>query len=313
MRRLKRLPEDREYIILGDFNSEYNECSRKGDNSICGIDTLLKTTYKNRLIKLDQKPPLNRYHYNLWSDIVGYKRWSYSFYGKKGAIDSIIISSNLNDNVEWFYKRGSFGVFKKRYLFKDKGMLNKWVYRGSMHKGEGYSDHLPIYAIFRNGDNHKKYESILDIFWSFFVPSVEEKRENNSTTKKAKLITFDELLKKEYIKSPVILKNVCVIYKRGDFGAIKASQDSKTITLYRTASGLEEGRCYDFKVLKKVRFYGLEEITSLDIIKERGSIDINKFIKEFRLSMIKPEIDNIGEIVKEIKGIYKSGNIIIDG
>jgi len=308
VKQIKKMPKNKEYIILGDFNSDYNECiniSKKNNdtNGVCGIDTILHTYENGRLIKLrDKNINSNFYNYNLWSEVSPHKRWSHDFYGKKSALDSIIISPNLNDKKGWFYKKGSFKVFKKRYLFqkKKKNLLNRWVYKHSKHMGKGYSDHLPIYAIFSNNKPKKlKYESILDKFWKLFIP-----QEKNQKTNKHKI---------KILKKSVIFKNVCVIFKRGDIGVIKSSLNSKAITLYRSAEGLKEGKCYDLKVYKKKNYYGLEEITDLDIVKEKNSINIEKYIPKFKASLMKLNSDNIGDIVKNIKGIYKDKYITVNG
>ncbi|NPA27693.1 MAG: hypothetical protein GXN91_01405 [Epsilonproteobacteria bacterium] len=301
--RIKKLPKGKEYIILGDFNSEYNECIKKPELKICGIDTILRTTYKRRLIGLKDKPALSIYHYNLWSELPPYQRWSYDRYGKKSALDSIIISPTLNDKKGWRYKRGSFKVFKRKYLFKgSSSRLNRWEYKSSKHKGKGYSDHLPLYAIFTNGKRELKYESWLDKFWKMIIPEVKEKE-------KLEEITLKELKKVSSLKAPRLLKNVCVVYKRGDFGIIKSSLRSPSLTLYKSAGELREGRCYDLKVKRKKRYFKLDEITDLEVVKKRGRINVDKFIKNFKLSMLKEK--NIGEIVKNIRGEYKRGYLKI--
>jgi len=128
-KRLKKLPRQDEYIILGDFNSNYNECEHiekkhNDTDGICGITDILKTYKDGHLISLDEKISWP-YHYNLWADLPQYQRWSYNWYGKKNSPDAIIISANLNDKERWFYKRGSFNVFKKSFLFKN-GKVYSW-------------------------------------------------------------------------------------------------------------------------------------------------------------------------------------------
>ena len=315
LKRIKQMPKDSEYIILGDFNSAYNECiniskENNDTNGVCGIDTTLKTYYKNRLIKFRDKLNLDFYHYNLWSELPAHKRWSHDFYGKKEAIDSIIIPPSLNDKKGWFYKRGTFNVFKKRYLFK-KHNLNRWEYKHSKHTGKGYSDHLPIYAIFSNSlKKELKHETLLDKFWKLFIPKVENKK--NTKEKEPKIISFDEFFKLKYIKEPIILKNICVIYKRGDYGVIKSKPTSKAITLYKSAEGLSEGRCYDIKVFRKTKYFNIDEITDVDILKNRQSIDVEKFIPKFSANLMDKKFSNIGEIVKDIEGIYKNGYVNVD-
>ncbi len=320
VKEIKKMPREAEYIILGDFNSDYNECSHispkdNNTNSICGIDNILHTYNNKRFIKLrDRDINATFYNYNLWSELPAHDRWSHDYYGEKGSIDSIIIPPTLLDKNGWFYERGSFKVFKKRYLFKKskKNSIYRWVYKNSKHMGKGYSDHLPIYAVFANSTKKElKHESLLDKFWKLFIP---HKKDSNKKIIPNKLqeLTLNQLLKWKYIKNAVILKDACVVYKRGDFGVIKSSPESKSITLYKSAGGLEEGRCYDFKVYKKKKYYGLDEITDLDIIKKKNRIDIQEYIPKFRDSLMDKDINNIGDIVKGIEGVYKDKNIIVN-
>ena len=315
--RIKKMPKSKEYIILGDFNSAYNECENisiknNDTNGVCGVDTILHTFNNGRIIKFRDKISLNSiYHYNLWFELPAHKRYSHGFYGKKSAIDSIMIPPNLADNKGWFYKKRSFKVFKKHYLFK-RNMIFRWAYKSGKHLGVGYSDHLPIYAIFSNTSKPElKHESLIDKFFKLFISE-----DKNSTKSRFKLkleeFTVDALAKVKYTKSTVVLKDACVIYKRGDFGVVKSSPESSAIALYKSAEGLEEGRCYDFKVYKKKRYFSLDEITDLDILRKKGKIDTNKFIKDFEPSFMQDDVQNIGDIVKNIRGVYKNRYIRVD-
>ncbi|HGZ70898.1 MAG TPA: hypothetical protein ENK74_05820, partial [Nitratifractor sp.] len=309
--RLQKLPKGSEYIILGDFNSNYNECTNitaksNDTGGVCGIDTILQTYYKKRLIKFRDKdlPKESLYHYNLWSEVDVRKRWSHDFYGKKSALDSIIISPSMVNGKGWEYKKGSFKVFKKAYLFQKrrKSNLNRWVYKNGKHMGKGYSDHLPLYAIFTTSNaTELKHETFLDRVWKLFIPKVESG--DNVLTKSE--VNLEEFLKLKHLKSPVLLKDVCLLYKRGDIGVIKSTPNSRSVTLYKSAEGLEEGMCYDFKVYKKKRYYKLEEITDLDIVANKKTVDINDYIPTFSSTLMRSDLNNIGEIVKEIHGIYK--------
>jgi hypothetical protein len=315
---IEKMPKDAEYIILGDFNSEYNECSlidkiNHDTKGVCGIDTILKTYYKNSLIKLNEHPNISLYHYNLWSQIEPHYRYSYDFFGRKSAIDSIIIPKSLNDNRGWRYIKRSFKVFKKRYLFK-KSYINRWEIKNSKHTGYGYSDHLPIYAKFSNGIKESKHESMLDKIFKNFIPHKADKKESKKSLKNRIEVAKNELTLEELaaIKSTTresIVKRACVIFKRGDIAVVKNSKNAKPIMLYRCAEPLKEGRCYQLSVYKKKRYYKIDEITDLKPLKELGSIDSEALIAKFDIKKFKEYY--IGDIVKDIRGIYKSGYLHI--
>ncbi len=132
-RRLKQrvleLPKDSEYIILGDFNSNFNRYRYFNLKRECNISNNIE-------------------HYNLWLELPIYQRWSYNFYGKKEPLDSIIIPYSLLDGKNIDYLNNSFEVFKRKYLFHKRGYILRWQYKKGKHQGVGYSDHLAVFARF---------------------------------------------------------------------------------------------------------------------------------------------------------------------
>jgi endonuclease/exonuclease/phosphatase family metal-dependent hydrolase len=122
----------REYILLGDFNSPYQE--EKGHWGM-GLVTFLQAGDKNA--------PL----YNLWYELPQERRYSHSYGKEKVTLDHIIIPKTLLDE----YKPGSLNVFIRPYMLDENGHPNRWQIsnrgRGE-HQGIGFSDHLPLTAIF---------------------------------------------------------------------------------------------------------------------------------------------------------------------
>jgi len=148
---VKNLPKNGEYIILGDFNTKYNEflnINKKYDdtNGVIALNHILKTVDKNQLITKNSIK--YGFYYNLWLEVPIYHRWSVNFYGHKGAIDSIILPYTLLDKKDIDYVDKSFRVFKPNYLFTKEHWMNRWQYKNKKHQGKGYSDHFPIYAKF---------------------------------------------------------------------------------------------------------------------------------------------------------------------
>jgi len=154
-----KLKEDVDFILIGDFNSNYNEyktfqnSDRLNDtDGITGINHILRTIKDSQMIneKMLTKQDANDYLYNLWLEVSKKRRWSYNFFGKKGSPDNIIISKGLYDNKGISYSDNSFNKFQANYLFKRKAVY-RWqrAKRGKgRHLGKGYSDHLPIFAYF---------------------------------------------------------------------------------------------------------------------------------------------------------------------
>jgi len=158
-REIGKLKEDVDFILIGDFNSNYNEYKtfRNSDrlndtNGITGINHILRTIKDSQMVneKILTKQDANNYLYNLWLEVSKRRRWSYNFFGKKGSPDNIIVSKGLYDNKGISYSDNSFNKFQANYLFKRKAIY-RWqrAKRGKgMHLGKGYSDHLPIFACF---------------------------------------------------------------------------------------------------------------------------------------------------------------------
>lgn len=126
----------REYILLGDFNSPYQE--QKGHWGM-GLVTFLQAGDKNA--------PL----YNLWYELPQERRYSHSYGKEKVTLDHIIIPKTLLDRKGIEYKTGSLNVFIRPYMLDENGHPNRWQIsnrgRGE-HQGIGFSDHLPLTAIF---------------------------------------------------------------------------------------------------------------------------------------------------------------------
>ncbi len=155
----KRLNQlgDVPYLITGDLNSHYEECKlflkkRKHNdtNGITGINHKLKTLYNNKPVTLSSLRSCPDCAYNLWYEMPEKRRWTHNFYGKKEALDHLIISPALTDGKGIEYVDGSFDRFIRDYLFHNRA-LYRWQKsrkHPKHHLGKGYSDHLPVFAEF---------------------------------------------------------------------------------------------------------------------------------------------------------------------
>ena len=153
--RVKQIGFDKNIILLGDFNSHYEEHikfkrNRKHNNTNgkTGINHVLRTLKQNQKAS-DVKYKKNNF-YNLWYDTNEKKRYTYIFRGKKEALDNILISQSLLNKKNISYVKNSITNFDKKYLFKKKQIYRWQVSRAKIrkHKGKGYSDHLAVIAKF---------------------------------------------------------------------------------------------------------------------------------------------------------------------
>jgi endonuclease/exonuclease/phosphatase family metal-dependent hydrolase len=126
----------KEYIVLGDFNSPYQE--QRGHWGM-GLVTFLQAGDKNALL------------YNLWYEIAQNRRYSHSYGKQKATLDHILIPKSLMDHRGIEYTPASFNVFVRPYMLDENGNPLRWQIsdrgRGE-HQGSGFSDHFPITAIF---------------------------------------------------------------------------------------------------------------------------------------------------------------------
>jgi endonuclease/exonuclease/phosphatase family metal-dependent hydrolase len=293
MERVSKLSKGREYLILGDMNSNYDEYrviddrlnDTRGKTAINHILNSIiddKMVSKEDIISLDKK-----LHYNLWLELPPLYRWSHNYYGRKGAIDHILLPYRLFDGKGIDYINGSFGVLRDRFLFTKERWIYSWQYSHSRHLGGGYSDHLPIYASF----DTKPYRA---------DQVIEAKSEDIET-----LYDIDRLT------HPIELKGATLILKRGDSGIIKQRAKGRAIYLYKTARELEEGKRYDIVVGQIANYKGLKEIIEIDSIKELKSIDIDDYYLHQELLRIDdPTLQN--QIFIDIVGVYRDGYLYRD-
>ncbi len=292
-KRILSLPKSKEYIILGDLNSNYNAHltlkERLNDShGVTGIGHILQTVKQNKLIDIFEiQTAPQGYHYNTWQELSYKNRWSHMYYGNKSTLDHILLPASMFDGKHIDYVAKSFAVFKSPILFTKKGYINSWQIKNGKHTGKGYSDHLPVYAYFDN----KAY--VADKKHIKKVHSVETK-------------TIEYLYSIETLDHPLILKDVVVVLKRGKYAIVKQRPKGRGIFLYGTVNDLKEGRKYDVRVQDIYTYKGLKEITDMVKLKEKGSVDLDPFYGKL-------EIGRQNEVIKDVVGRYKNRHMIVNG
>jgi exonuclease III len=303
-RRLERLPEGTEYLLLGDFNSDYREHrvieKRHNDTGgITGINHILVTVGKgDRMIRYGDLRSASAgifRHMNLWMELESAKRWSHNFYGDKEAIDGILIPPSLADGKGWEYRRGSFGVFRPSYLFGRHGEILRWGYRHGKHLGRGYSDHLPVYAVVER-----------------IAGGSGVSRSSHATEKSLRKVSIAALRNMEKLGAPLRLEGAVLIFRRGRHGVLRERPGGPAILVYGAASGLEEGRRYDLAVYGFKRYKGMPEITDLEVLAATGRIEPQRYIPKFRVEMMEDPAMLYG-VVRDLRGRYRNGRLMIGG
>lgn len=154
--RIEKIGYDKNIILLGDFNSHYEEnklfmrnIHHNDTNGRTGINDVLRTSSQKNKAK-DTTWQKNSF-YNLWYDTEEKERYSYVYRGKKEALDNILISQSLLNKNGAYYKHNSVSNVVKDYMLYKGKYPYRWKIsqaRIPKHKGEGYSDHLPVIATF---------------------------------------------------------------------------------------------------------------------------------------------------------------------
>jgi len=156
-KRLEQIGHEKQILLLGDFNSHYEEYKtfvkrRKHNDTggMTGINHVLRTVQNDKPVALDTLHSGKGLYYNLWYDVEKSRRWSHKYRQYNEALDSIIISSGLSDGKGLEYVPKSFNRFAADYLFKKK-KIYRWQQSRRYpkhHTGKGYSDHLAVFAEF---------------------------------------------------------------------------------------------------------------------------------------------------------------------
>lgn len=302
--RLSKLPRDYDYILIGDFNSNYDEnksfkYDKKLNNTsgITGINHILNTTVNNKYITYsDVLKQKRKVHFNLWLDLSSKDRFSYKYKSQNNTPDNIILSPALLDSKKISYIHKSFKVFKPNYLYHNKKIL-RWKMKGKrynkVHVGSGYSDHLPIYASFSTSKD--KTNPIKEILKS-------DKKEIHK---------INDLYTKISLEKPVIIKDAIVIYKT-KIGAIIKQTNNRAIYLYKNTNDLKLGYKYTLKINEIINYHGLKEVSSFSILREDGIVKNykNLFIDAKENNILNPKNQN--EIAFNLKGIVKKHKLVID-
>ncbi|AXH10135.1 endonuclease [Malaciobacter halophilus] len=283
LNRIKQLPKDYDYIILGDLNSNYDEkqtlyLEKNLDDSLklTGINDILNTIDENRFITKTSILNLSKnLHYNLWLELPQNERFSYIFRGKNTTLDNILLPYSMFDGKKISYINNSFKVFKPKYLYKNR-KINSWQIKRGVHQNKGFSDHLPILA-------------------SFELKPYEKKQQNITSIK--------DLYKVTHIDKPFIVKDAVVIYKNNKSAIIK-QKNNHAIFIY-DAKNLKEFYSYDLKIFDIKSFHGLKEVKSFAIIKEKNKINnIEDYYLNSNYDLTKLKYQN--EVVKNLEVIYKN-------
>ena len=138
-----------DFVLAGDFNSDYNQKARY-DFEKTAVNDVLKSVGDEAEVASGSNGEV----YNLWYDYPIDQRGSDTYRGYWGTLMQLMISGTMYDGkgvdyVDNSVSRGDFGF----NVHSTSGEPKRW---SSAFNGSGYSDHLPVSMRFSiaKGDNN---------------------------------------------------------------------------------------------------------------------------------------------------------------
>lgn len=128
-----------DFIIGGDFNSDYNQSYRYDYMKRTAVNDVLKSIGNEREVQQGETDAV----YNLWYEYDISNRGSDTYRGKWGTLMQIMIGPGLYDFQGIQYVDNSFDVgrFPGMNVYENSNIPKRWYFFGD---GGGYSDHLPV-------------------------------------------------------------------------------------------------------------------------------------------------------------------------
>ncbi|MCH8495212.1 MAG: hypothetical protein LAT57_06215 [Balneolales bacterium] len=133
-----------DFVLGGDFNSDYNQSYRYQYMETTAVNDVLKSTGDELAVAQGDTD----YVYNLWYEVPVDERGSDIFRGYWGTLMQIMIGPGMYDYNGIQYVDNSFevGRFEGKNVYPTTLTPIRW---NSFGDGRGYSDHLPISMQFR--------------------------------------------------------------------------------------------------------------------------------------------------------------------
>lgn len=128
-----------DFILGGDFNSDYNQSHRYSYMQLTGINDILKSVGDESMVAYGTTNAV----YNLWYEHPIEKRGSDVYRGYWGTLMQIMISPGMYDQSGVSYVDNSFDVLRipGKNVYETSGAPIRW---SAVENGYGFSDHLPI-------------------------------------------------------------------------------------------------------------------------------------------------------------------------
>ncbi|MCH8567765.1 MAG: hypothetical protein LAT67_05860 [Balneolales bacterium] len=136
-----------DFILGGDFNSQYHQSHRYPYMEITAVNDVLGSVGDERGVKRGENDGV----YNLWYELPLDERGSDVFRGSWGTLMQIMIGKGMYDFEGVQYVDNSFAVgrWPGKNVYANSGAPRRWHF---FEVGGGYSDHLPVSMRFQLAD-----------------------------------------------------------------------------------------------------------------------------------------------------------------
>ncbi|MFU8858934.1 MAG: endonuclease/exonuclease/phosphatase family protein [Cyclonatronaceae bacterium] len=144
---LRALDPAIDFVLGGDFNSDYNQSHRYDYMDETAVNDVLRSVGDERKVKQGDTDAV----YNLWYEYDINMRGSDTYRGYWGTLMQIMVSPGLYDfrGVQYIDNSFEVGRFPGKNVYNNSMTPFRWHAFGS---GGGYSDHLPISMNFTVSD-----------------------------------------------------------------------------------------------------------------------------------------------------------------
>lgn len=196
-KRIEQLPLHTEYILMGDFNTNYNEFQIPGKHQKrrtvkTGLNNYLQTILfgpSGKVTYVNEQDMISgsKGHFDPWIELPTNSRMSEMFNGYNQTLDHILMPSGLFDKADISYIDNSFTTFTWGGKLLKGNVPYRWrlkrIGKRKVHTGYGYSDHLPLKAQFICGEFIKKTVSNENCAENMQLP-INNPIEDNSISQK---------------------------------------------------------------------------------------------------------------------------------
>ncbi len=140
-------------IIGGDFNSQYNQKQRYPQMPRTAINDVLRSQGDELALLHPGGPDL----YNLWFELPNERRGSDVFKDEWGTLMQILVTRGLYDfnGIQYLDNTFAVGAFPGLNADEQSRRPVRWRFAGD---GGGFSDHFPVFAMFRTVEDGRRDE-----------------------------------------------------------------------------------------------------------------------------------------------------------